>query len=84
MQQSRINLDTAFKNFFDNIRGKNNSNANYPKFKSKKDKQSYREVKNIGFNTENRKWSNNGENKTYNTMKIYKECGDKNPEVIEL
>lgn len=55
LQQSRMDLDVAFKNFFDNIKGNNNSKANYPKFKSKKDKQSYREVYtngNIDFNVE--------------------------------
>lgn len=54
LQQSRMDLDVAFKNFFDNIKGNNNSNANYPKFKSKKDKQSYREVMRIGFNKDNK------------------------------
>ena len=44
LQQSRINLDRAYSNFFNNIKGKNNSNANSPKFHSKKNKQSYREV----------------------------------------
>jgi len=57
LQQARRDLDTAYKNFFDGVKGKR-TKMGYPKFKSKHAKQSYRTVQtngNIQINFNKRK-----------------------------
>jgi putative transposase len=47
LQQARIDLETAYKNYFDGVKGKR-PKMGYPKFKSKHGKQSYRTVETNG------------------------------------
>jgi len=45
LQQSRMDCDQSFTNFFNSIKGKTNNKQKFPKFKSKKNNnKSYREV----------------------------------------
>ena len=44
LQQSRINLETAYKNFFQSVKGKRKGKSGFPKFKSKKNGGSFRTV----------------------------------------
>jgi len=60
LQQSRIDLETAYKNYFDSITGKRKGRKiNYPKYKSKKEtRQTYRTLRvntNISIKFENKK-----------------------------
>lgn len=56
LQQSRLNLDIAYKNFFRGI--KKNQKVGFPKYKAKRNKQSYRTVatnNNLKINFSSRK-----------------------------
>lgn len=58
LQQSRINLSNAYSNFFKSLKGKRKGESGFPKFKKKKNKNSYRTVvtnDNIKVNFENKK-----------------------------
>lgn len=78
IQQARVDLETAYKNFFDSISGKRKGRkVSYPKFKSKKEtRQSFRTINvnnNIDIVFENKrlklpklKWLRYSDDRTFN------------------